>query len=285
MLLTYISAIALVVKNPLVILLYSSYYVAMSNISVVSEIQGRKVFFLHPAALIQNNVVPELVQQEFEVYIVKNHKALWNVLRKYTDSVVFGDIDEGMPENEWEKWARDIKQTLPNVAVGIVSTNSNEDLEHKYLNSVQVQCGFTVLKSNINKDIAQILEILKKVNAKGRRKYIRATIGTETPITVNLSLNGNFIKGIIKDISVVGISCIFEGEPELPKNALFKDIQLKLQAMLLKVEAIVFGSRMEDGSKIYVLLFTQRIDPDARTKIRKYIQHNLQSKMDAELKR
>jgi hypothetical protein len=41
---------------------------------------------------------------------------------------------------------------------------------------------------------------------------------------------------------------------------------------------------MDGLSKIYVVLFTQRIDPDVRTRIRKYIQQNLQSKMDAEIK-
>jgi len=36
--------------------------------------------------------------------------------------------------------------------------------------------------------------------------------------------------------------------------------------------------------KIYVVLFTQRIDPEVRIKIRKYIQRNLQNKMDFELR-
>ncbi|MDR2028510.1 MAG: pilus assembly protein PilZ, partial [Treponema sp.] len=61
-------------------------------------------------------------------------------------------------------------------------------------------------------------------------------------------------------------------------------IQIKLQSMLLKAEGIVFGSRMDGLEKIYVILFTQRIDPDVRVKIRKYIQSNLQAKMDGELK-
>ena len=39
-----------------------------------------------------------------------------------------------------------------------------------------------------------------------------------------------------------------------------------------------------ETKKIYVVLFTQRIDPDVRTRIRKYIQQNLQVKMDTELK-
>ena len=53
--------------------------------------------------------------------------------------------------------------------------------------------------------------------------------------------------------------------------------------MLIKVEAIAFGSRTDGGEKSYVLLFTQRIDPDVRVKIRKYIQVNLQNKMDSEI--
>ena len=70
----------------------------------------------------------------------------------------------------------------------------------------------------------------------------------------------------------------------MAKNTLFQNIQIKLQSMLLKVEGIVFGARMDGPSKIYVILFTKRIDPEIRTKIRKYIQQNLQTKMDAELK-
>jgi hypothetical protein len=50
------------------------------------------------------------------------------------------------------------------------------------------------------------------------------------------------------------------------------------------VEGIVFGSRTDHGGeKVYVILFTQRIDPDVRIKIRKYIQQNLQNKMNADL--
>jgi hypothetical protein len=41
---------------------------------------------------------------------------------------------------------------------------------------------------------------------------------------------------------------------------------------------------MDGITKIYVIIFTQRTDPDVRTKIRKYIQLNLQSKLDVMLK-
>jgi hypothetical protein len=102
--------------------------------------------------------------------------------------------------------------------------------------------------------------------------------------TINISLNDGYINGTIWDISVVGLSCVFTGDPELEKNSLFPDIQIKLQSSILKAEGIVFGSRMSGAEKVYVIVFTQKTDPVVRTKIRTYIQKNLQLKMNQEMK-
>ncbi|MDR0624115.1 MAG: pilus assembly protein PilZ [Treponema sp.] len=258
----------------------------MSNAGSPSDILGRKVFFLYPSAVIQNEVVAELVQQEYEVYIVRDHDALQRALKRYPGSIVFADIDERMSEKDWEAWIRGILSDpeTSRTGIGILSVNNDEILQRKYINSVKVQCGYTVLKSDLKNSINQILDILKTMEAKGRRKYIRAVTENETLTTINLPLNGTFVNGTVKDISVVGLSCTFADDPGLVKNTLFQNVQIKLQTMLLKVEGIVFGSRMDGMAKIYVILFTQRIDPEVRTKIRKYIQQNLQTKMDAELK-
>jgi hypothetical protein len=258
----------------------------MDNGGIVSDILGKKIFFLFPAVVVQNRIISELVQQEYEVYIAKDKDTLRRVLRKYSDSIVFIDINEKMPEKEWESWvtavmnAPDTKKT----SIGIITANDDELIKRKYLLSIKVACSYTVLKFDLDKAIQHIIDILQAANAKGRRKFIRATTGTDSNTTINIPLNGMFVNGEIKDISVVGISCTLEGNPDLAKNALFKDIQVKLQSTLLKVDGIVFGSRMEGTEKIYVFLFTQRTDPDVRIRIRKYIQQNLQTKMEAELK-
>jgi hypothetical protein len=241
---------------------------------------------LHPSAVIQNRIISELVQQEYEVYIVKDHLILRRILKKYPDSVVFADLDENMPEKEWEAWIRHVMgdAVTKEVSIGVISATDDDNLRRKYLGAIKVRCGYTVIRSDLDKSISQILENLHSVDAKGRRKYLRATTSNESNTTINLPYNGLFINGQIKDISVVGISCTFENDPDFVKNTLFKDVQVKLQSNLLKVEGIVFGSRMDGNEKIYVILFTQRIDPDVRTRIRKYIQQNLQAKMDLELK-
>jgi len=257
----------------------------MENKNEANVIMGRKIFFLHPSATLQNTIISELFHQEYEVYVVKDHAALRRALHRYSNSVVFADIGEHLAERDWEIWIRGVMNApeTKNTLIGIVSANSDEALQKKYLNTIKVPCGYTVIKSDINNSIKSICEILKSVDAKGRRKYLRASTQADKT-TINLPMNGTFINGTIKDISAVGVSCTFERDPMLNKNALFKDIQIRLQGVLLKAEAIVFGSRMEDYQKIYVLLFTQRVDAQVHTKIRTYIQQNLQGKLDAELK-
>jgi DNA-binding response OmpR family regulator len=258
----------------------------MSETGNASDITGKKIFFLHPTAVVQNRVITELAQEEYEVYVCKNKDNLKRILRKYPDSVVFIDINEHMPEKEWDLWITALMEAsdTKNVSIGIVTANDDEQIKRKYLITLKVTCGYSILKFDLDKAVSHIKSVLQAVNAKGRRKYIRATVENEPNTTVNLPWGGEFVNGQIKDISVVGISCTLETNPEIPKNTLFNDIQIKLQSSLLKVEGVVFGSRMEGSEKIYVLLFTPRNDPEVKSRIRRYIQQNMQGKIDIELR-
>ncbi|MDR2941855.1 MAG: pilus assembly protein PilZ [Treponema sp.] len=248
-----------------------------------SDITGKKIFFVYPTAYIQNQVVEELVQHEYEVYVSKDPKRLAHALKKYSDSVIFANIDEGLHESEWEKWIHTLVTALPNIRVGVFSSSSDDKIREKYLNTLHIKCGFFNSKLDMGKTINKILEVFDAMNVKGRRKYLRANTEIESVATINMPLNSGFVNGIVRDVSVVGVSCSFEDDIPLHKNALVKDIQIRLQTMLLKAEAVVFGSRLDGHERIFVMLFTQRIDPEVKIKIRKYIQQNLQHKIDPEI--
>ena len=247
---------------------------------------GRKIFFIHPSAFTQNEIISELAQQEHEVYIVKDEDKLKRVLKKYPDSFVFASIDETLSSAKWEAWIRSVMgdEATKEVKIGVLSNTSNEESRKLYLNTLNVECGFIPVKLEKPRVIKTLSDILIAGDARGRRKYIRADTRGETMTTINVPNNGAFVTGEIRDISVVCLSCVFAQDPELEKNSLLHDIQIKLQSTLLKAEGIVFGSRMDETDKVYVLVFSQKIDPAVKTKIRTYIQKNLQSKMDAELK-
>jgi hypothetical protein len=249
-----------------------------------ADILGKKVFFLYPSAMIQNTIIQELIQQEFEVYTVRDYGIMLRGLKKYPDSVVFVNINEGMELPAWENWVRSViaAPDITGACVGILTSTNDEELRGKYLTEIRVQCGFTVVKSDVERATRQILEALRAVNAKGRRKYLRASLTGGA--TINIPFKDAFINGFIRDISTVGFSCVLEPDPNLAKNALFQGIQIKLQSQLFNVEGIVFGSREEaDGVSCYVLLFTQRVASETRARIRRSIQQYLQTLMDKEL--
>ncbi|MDR2049007.1 MAG: PilZ domain-containing protein [Treponema sp.] len=251
-----------------------------------AEILGKKVFFIHPSALTQNEIVSELAQQEYEVYVMRDAGKMADILRRYPSSAVFASVDEALPPKDWEAFIRNITENAEtkSVAVGVIVNMDNDNAKRFYLNTLKISGGYVPLKPDTGKAIKNILEILKSVEAKGRRKYVRADTRDDPMASINISLNGKYINGTIWDISVVGLSCVFNGNPELEKNSLFPDIQIKLQSSILKVEGLVFGSRMDGADKVYVIVFTKKIDPVVRTKIRTYIQKNLQLKMDQEIK-
>ena len=250
-----------------------------------SSTLGKKIFFFHPSALTCNEVIAELIQEEFEVYVITDQAKLRKAIKSYPGSIMFANINEVLHESEWEELVGEIvrqKETTGTI-VGVIASIDDEALKQKYLKQYNVECGFTVVGSDLKTAVSQLTDMLNSVNAKGRRNYIRMVMDKETKIIVNIPMHGTFIDGVIKDLSVVGFSCSFAFDPGLTKNSVIGDIQFRLQGQLQKVEGIVFGTRMDGAEKIYVLLFSPRVGSDVSTMIRKYIQFNLQNRMDKEL--
>jgi hypothetical protein len=246
----------------------------------------KKVFFLNTSPFFQNEIGSELIHQEFEIYYTNEYANLKRSLRKFPESIVFVNLDSLLPEKEWEMWIRSIlaDPATTTTKFGVLADLYNEQLEKKYKETLKLPCGYTVVsKSEPQKTFRILNNLLVAVEARGRRKYVRANSENDTQMTINIPHDGFYLKGVIKDISSVGISCVFQRDPELEKNALCKDMQIKLQTTILKTEGIVFGSRMDGMQKIYVFLFTQRVDPDARARIRIFVQQVLQERMYRQL--
>lgn len=244
---------------------------------------GKKVFFLYPPSVIRDDLVTRLLDQEYEVYMLKNHETAARLLAKFPDSIIFVNIDSGMAERDWEAWIRAImaNPVTMNTGIGIVSYNTDERLQKKYLMDIGISCGFVKLKLGMEESTRILLTTLKAAEAKGRRKFVRAACEHDTLSSLNVREGPFNVTGNLKDISVVGFSCTLDPDPEFQKNTVLHDIQLRLRGTLLRTEAIVFGKREDtDGRFAYVLLFTQRMEPLTRQKIRAYIQSSLQYEIE-----
>jgi hypothetical protein len=258
----------------------------MDSMEDTKDICGRKIFFLYPQTIIQNEVATDLIMQEYEVYTVNDHTALRRSLKRFPNSIVFVNIDERLTEKEWEAWIHGV-MTEPETAgtgIGVLTSGHNVEVKEKFLSQLKITCGFINVSTDVKKLLLQLLTVLRKQDALGRRKYIRVSTENEKAVAVNIPLDGHFLNGVIKDISSAGFSCTFPQSPVFLKGTHISNVQLKLQSSLIRVEGIVFGFRMEGYERVYVVLFTPNTESDVKLRIRKYIQTVLWSKMEQELK-
>ncbi|MFP4363560.1 MAG: PilZ domain-containing protein [Spirochaetia bacterium] len=240
------------------------------------RITGRKVFFLYPHSVMQEEMIEALLRQEYEVYLAKDHDKIKNILAEYPDSIVFINIDTVLKGNEWETYIRELMKELPDLRIGIMSYNSDEEIARKYLMEIGVQCGFIRLKLGLKESTAIILKALQANEAKGRRKYVRAQCQGNIQASFNMRTSDGFEGGEILDISIAGMACQFSNAGRIPVKVddEIDDIQLKLKGSLAKVSGKVVGIR-EEGNPVYVILFDKSMKQPIKSKIRNFVFHAL----------
>ena len=246
---------------------------------------GKKVFFLYPPSVIRDEMIGRLLDQEYEVYMLKDIKMCEPLLRSHPESLVFVNIDVGMPEPEWEQWIRKTMETpeTARIGIGIVTYNSDEALQRKYLMEIGIPCGFIKLKLGLDESTRILLTTLRANEAKWRRKYVRANCSNDTLSAINLREGPIKSSGKLLDISIVGFSCILDPDPAFQKNTILHDVQLKLRASLIRTKVVVFGMREHEGRTVYVMLFAEPHTQTSREKIRNFIQLTLQSEIELEV--
>ncbi len=252
---------------------------------MANDTLGKKVFFIYPHSVIQNQLIQELIDREYEVYFINDHSKIESICEYYTSPIIFINIDEALEESQWEKL---IRTTIENdstghAKIGILTYNENTQLAQKYLMDIMVPCGFIKLKLGVNDSTDIIIKTLDANEVKGKRKYVRAQCNLDEA-TLNISHKGKLRGGRIVDISSVGMAVQFDANMEIEKNTYLKDIQLKLRGILLRVSAVVIGHRqIEDNQMIYVLLFDQYVTNQIKSKLRSYINRSLQHEMERKL--
>ncbi|MBN2546402.1 MAG: PilZ domain-containing protein [Spirochaetes bacterium] len=249
---------------------------------------GKKIIFLYPHSVIQKDLIKEIIKYEYEVYVFNDHEKVLKILDKYTDSILFINIDSNLKESEWEIYIRHIMQNpkTADVKTGILSYNENQALIEKYVMGMSVACGYIVLKIGLNESLKIILKVLEASEAKGRRQFVRAKCTNKTNITFNVKVSDKVLTGNIYDISSIGMACTFNESylKEIPVNSYFQDIQLRLKGTLIMLSGKVVGVRKQEED-YYIIMFDNIFkDEMKRNKIQTFIHNYLQEELANEFK-
>ena len=71
--------------------------------------ENRKVFFLHPQAVVQDELVRALIAHNFEAYLLRNQVSAKMVVRDFPDSILLIQVDSGLDEEKWIEYADSLK--------------------------------------------------------------------------------------------------------------------------------------------------------------------------------
>ncbi len=247
--------------------------------------QGRKVFFLYPHSVLSEDLLVEILSNEFEIYTIHDRDAAARAAKKWPGSIVFVNIDEEQQGLKWEAWIRRIMKAPETAAtrVGIVTYNPNADLARKYLMDIGIPCGFIQLKLGVVEGKRIILKTLEANEARGRRRYVRARCSERQNATFSMGYQDGFLTGTILDISVAGMAFSFDKTVAIKQYTSIADVQLRLKGTLCRLSGKFVGpiSGYTDRS---LMLFDAPLRDDAREKIHRFIFHALQEELDAFVK-
>jgi hypothetical protein len=241
---------------------------------------GRKVFFLHPHSVIRDRLLWELMNDEYEVYLFWDHERVRKLLKVFSDSILFINLDDGLKEPEWEDYVRAIMsdKDTREVRIGILSFYEDKALAEKYLMDIMVPCGFIKLKIGIEESTKIILKTLEANEAKGRRRFVRA-VCKSCYATFNIKISNSLLTGEILDISSAGMACTFDGGFSLEPNTRLDDIQLRLKGFICRVSGRVAGITQGDNRRT-IIMFNDGMDYQTLQKIRKFIFSTLQNELN-----
>jgi len=246
---------------------------------------GKKVFFLYPHSVIGEELLEQILKEEYQVYFLKDHAKVPRLLAEYPGSILFANLDTGMEEKGWDRFIRGLMADPATkcTGIGVLTYNNDPELSAKYLMEIGIPCGFVLLKQGLREATAIILKILEANEARGRRRYVRARCG-DGAARFNAKHMGQILQGEILDISSVGMACRFQGGDGLKPDTQLDDMQLRLKGVLCRASGKLMGATRESPDR-KVLLFSQPLPEESLSKIRRFVSISLQDEMEGILKK
>jgi hypothetical protein len=248
-----------------------------TNTSTLSS--GKKIFILFPHSVIEDEMLDILIMNGFEAYTLRDHKRALRLLEHFGDSILFINIDEGMPEPQWESYIHEIQENekTKGCRIGILSYNTNTALMQKYLMDLAVPCGYIQLKLGLQESTRIIVAALEANEARGHRRYIRAFCEDDINAVMNFKgPDGTLVHGKLLDISSVGFAAQIDRPLNIDPNTIIHDLQMRLRGAIVRTNVVVIGKRQGNDNVWIFLINPAQMEHEIKIIIHHFIKQCLQ---------
>ncbi len=244
---------------------------------------NRKILFLHPQAVVQDELVRASITENFEAYLLRNHVSAKFALRDFPDAILLLQVDSGLDEQKWIEYAEELKASpvFSELTICVVSVFSMGEIKNTFLEqSKAFSYGFTYSKYDFNTTYTSIREMYKQENASPPGFAIKGTSPETLKASVVFTRDKNRYEGKLRDISLSGLTCRIEGnEPLYPSEIPIQSIIITYGRTQFMVCGRIIGNSGDDNS-IHVILFDEMTVADKRDDIYDTIQACLQSNLE-----
>jgi len=249
-----------------------------------NPLYGRKIFFLYPPSVVQEEMVINLLREGYEVYLLRDHEKCIPLLKEYPDSVFFVNLDQVLSEIQWQNFICRIidNPLLKDVKLGVLTYNQDPVLEKRFTEIIKLPYGYIVLKISTKQSLEIILKVLEMHGTRGRRKYVRVKCDEDPPATFYVKIREEIITGRVLDISIAGMACVFDSKIVIPAGTAIEEIHINLHQVVVRISGTVFVVR-GDVKPVHVILFNKDINELTVDKILTYIHFNLQHFLEKKL--
>jgi hypothetical protein len=254
--------------------------------TVKKNVDNRKIFFLHPQAVVQDELARAFIEEHFETYLLRNHVSAKLILRDFPDSILLMQVDSGQEKQKWIEYANDLKANpvFSGLTLCVLSVSSMEEIRKTFLDrSEALSYGFSYGQYDYEKTYMALREMFEREKASPPRFAVKGTAQEKTKISVVFTRDNNRYEGLLREISITGLTFKFEGiEPLYPSEVPIPSIVISHRTSQFVVSGRIVGNS-DDDSNIHLILFDEITVSARRNDIYDLIQTCLQSQIEAQI--
>lgn len=246
---------------------------------VERSIPGRKVLFIDPPSVIEDQMIQFLINAQYEAAVVKDIRHIPILIRQHPNAVIYFNLDSRTGKEDKEQVITDLlkRKEEHNLIIGVLSYDKNEETAKKYLMELGANGGYITLDLGFKKSAQILLRVLDAAEAKGERQFVRVKVPRGKG-SLNIDTGSEKHEGELIDISVVGMACTVT--TTLTKGSRLDSIQLRLWGKLVPISGTVAGSRETANGLVWVIMFDLNLPPETRTKIYTFLGKVMQHEVD-----
>ena len=240
---------------------------------------GRKLFYFYPLGNFHKKLVHYLIEAEYEVYTLSNHRKGLPLMFQHNGGIIFFNIEVHAGDSYMLALLRDFCRQSSQRSIQLYLLTRNEEqldaLSH--LSDSFDNCTLLHLPRNIKGAQERLRKALQGMSIRGQRHYVRFGSNSDTIASLSFDRRGKRGTGTVHDISSAGLSFTLPKGESMPLRSHLKEVAVDIGDGIKGLSgAVTIRRRQPNDTMLYILMFDKEMEQERKRRIRTAIHQMLQ---------